>query len=148
MRSRTSPYRQSGAALVVGLVLLMVLTLLAVSTMRSAALEMLMAGNAQSRENAFRLAEAGIADALARAPALLTPVPGWTATIGPQGVDGLRGSYEVDIEYLSTSRPFTGFSEADYEFNFYELDAIGRTDRGARSLQSQGIIYVGRKIDE
>ena len=42
------PHRhQSGAALIVSLILLMVLTVLAVSTMRTASLELLMAGNAQ-----------------------------------------------------------------------------------------------------
>ena len=61
--------QQRGAALVVGLVLLLVLTLLAVSTMRTASLELLMAGNAQYRENAFRLAEAGIADAIGQVSA-------------------------------------------------------------------------------
>ena len=63
-RSRSSR-RQSGAALIVSLILLMVLTVLAVSTMRTASLELLMAGNAQFRENAFRLAQNGI-DAVVR----------------------------------------------------------------------------------
>ena len=43
----------------------MVLTVLAISTMRTASLELLMAGNAQYRENAFRLAQSGI-DAVVR----------------------------------------------------------------------------------
>lgn len=148
MAFKSAPHRQTGAALIVGLVLLLVLTLLAVSTMRSAALELLMAGNAQSRENAFRLAEGGLADAMGQAPALLSPTPGWTATIGPQGVAGIRGTYEIDIRYQTSGRPFTGFSVDDYDFHYYELDATGRTDRGARSLQSQGLINVGRKFDE
>lgn len=63
-RSRSNR-RQSGAALIVSLILLMVLTVLAVSTMRTASLELLMAGNAQFRENAFRLAQNGI-DAVVR----------------------------------------------------------------------------------
>jgi type IV pilus assembly protein PilX len=66
-----NPRRQRGAALVVGLVLLLVLTLLAVSTMRTASLELLMAGNAQFRENAFRLAEASLADGVDQATPLL-----------------------------------------------------------------------------
>jgi len=41
---------QGGAALIVGLVLMMVLTVLAVSTMRTATLELAMSGNAQFRE--------------------------------------------------------------------------------------------------
>lgn len=51
---------QSGAALVVGLLLLLVLTLLAVSGMNSAGLELTMAGNTQIQEKAFQMAEQGI----------------------------------------------------------------------------------------
>ena len=52
-------HRQHGAALVTGLILLLVLTLLAVSGMNSASLEFMMAGNEQYCANAFSAAEAG-----------------------------------------------------------------------------------------
>ena len=52
--------RQKGAALVVGLMLLMVLTLFAISGMNTATMELQMAGNAQYSENAFQAAETGI----------------------------------------------------------------------------------------
>src|SRR5258705_8739691 len=51
---------ERGAALVIGLILLLLLTLLAVSGMNSASLEFIMAGNEQYRANAFQAAEAGI----------------------------------------------------------------------------------------
>jgi type IV pilus assembly protein PilX len=63
MRANPKPSprnRQRGAALVVGLLLLLVLTILAVSSMNSASLEFVMAGNEQYRANAFSAAEAGI----------------------------------------------------------------------------------------
>ena len=44
---------QSGAALVVGLLLLLVLTILAISGMTTATLELQMAGNEQYQERAF-----------------------------------------------------------------------------------------------
>ena len=141
--------QQSGAALIVALVLLLVLTLLAVSTMRSATLELLMAGNAQNRENAFRLAEAAIADATAQAEAQAQAVDGWSVDIGPQGLPGLRGDYQATIRYLGRGLPYTGgFSPDDYEFNYFQVDATGRTDRGARSQQAQGLVRVGRKATE
>jgi type IV pilus assembly protein PilX len=59
--------RQGGAALVVGLILLMVLTLLAISGMNGATLELQMAGNAQFSENAFQAAETGVEEALREA---------------------------------------------------------------------------------
>src|SRR5690606_37277184 len=57
--------RQRGAALVVGLILLMVLTVLAISGMNTSTLELQMAGNTQFSENAFQAAETGIEVALA-----------------------------------------------------------------------------------
>ena len=51
---------ERGAALVVGMILLLVLTLLAVSGMNTASTELVMAGNEQFQENAFQTAEIGI----------------------------------------------------------------------------------------
>lgn len=51
---------QSGAALVVGMLLLLVLTLLSVSAMNTASLELVMAGNIQSQEKTFQMAEQAI----------------------------------------------------------------------------------------
>jgi len=53
---------QRGAALAVSLIFLLVLTMLAVSGMSSATLELMMAGNEQYRQSAFQAAETGIAD--------------------------------------------------------------------------------------
>ena len=63
------PGRQEGAALVVGLVLLLVLTILAVSGVFTSTLELRMVRNSQSQERAFQAAEFGIEDALGN-PAL------------------------------------------------------------------------------
>lgn len=60
MHTHSPIRRQRGAALVVGLMLLLVLTLLAVSGMNTASTELIMAGNEQFQENAFQAAETGI----------------------------------------------------------------------------------------
>ncbi|MGH8242991.1 MAG: PilX N-terminal domain-containing pilus assembly protein, partial [Steroidobacteraceae bacterium] len=65
------PVRQNGAALVIGLVLLVVLTILAVSGVFGATMEMRMAANAQLQERAFQAAEVAIEEALAN-PAIST----------------------------------------------------------------------------
>ena len=62
MKSRKS---QEGAALVVGLILLVVITVLAVSGMNTATTELAMARNNQNYENAFQAAETGLESALA-----------------------------------------------------------------------------------
>ena len=58
--------KQNGAALVVGLILLVVVTVLAVSGMNTATTELAMARNDQNYENAFQAAETGIENALAQ----------------------------------------------------------------------------------
>lgn len=57
------PRSQSGAALVVALVLLVALSLMAISSMNTATLDLIMAGNEQYRSQAFVAAEAGVEQA-------------------------------------------------------------------------------------
>ncbi|MCZ6585712.1 MAG: pilus assembly PilX N-terminal domain-containing protein, partial [Gammaproteobacteria bacterium] len=76
-----SRHDQRGAVLVVGLIILMVLTVLGVSSMNTATLELTMAGNAQFHQEAFQAAETGIDISMARrdfntlAPAVVDPMP-------------------------------------------------------------------------
>jgi len=51
---------QKGAVLVVSLILLLVMTVLGVSNMKSSSLELRMASNNQSRQNAFQAAETAL----------------------------------------------------------------------------------------
>ena len=52
--------QQSGAALVIGLMMLVALTLIGVTTMGMSSMELRMASNAQNKSNAFQAAEAGL----------------------------------------------------------------------------------------
>ena len=61
-----SRHRQQGAALVVGLLLLVVITVLAISGMNTAATELAMARNDQAYEDAFQAAETGLETALSQ----------------------------------------------------------------------------------
>src|SRR5210317_1080503 len=62
----THPNKQHGAALVVGLMLLVVITVLAISGMNTATTELALARNDQAYENAFQAAETGLETALAQ----------------------------------------------------------------------------------
>jgi hypothetical protein len=76
MKTTRLPGAARGAALVVGLVLLLILTLLAISGMNTATTELVMAGNEMYQENAFQAAETGIERTMATAtfnPDLLPP---------------------------------------------------------------------------
>jgi type IV pilus assembly protein PilX len=66
MIKQTNLRKQSGAALVVGLLLLVVITVLAISGMNTATTELAMARNDQNYENAFQAAETGLESALAQ----------------------------------------------------------------------------------
>jgi len=66
MKKYSSYKKQRGAALIIGLILLVVITVLAISGMNTATTELAMARNDQNTENAFQAAETGIAAALGR----------------------------------------------------------------------------------
>jgi type IV pilus assembly protein PilX len=130
--------RQQGAALIIGLLLLLVLTLLAVSGMRSASEELIMAGNEQYRQDAFQGAEAGIEQAINTGiydGATTNPVNGtvgttpYTATITPQ--------------YGGAT--FTGVSGSSSDAAagiFYEIASQGRSVRAAQVTTWQGVMQL------
>lgn len=60
MKELSQIRQQRGAALVVGLMMLVALTLIGVTTMGMSSMELRMASNAQNKSNAFQAAEAGL----------------------------------------------------------------------------------------
>lgn len=134
-------HMQRGAALVMSLVLLMVLTLLAVSGMNSASLEFIMAGNEQYHANAFQASEAGIAQGLVQGafnPANATEVI-------PAGNNGPSDTWTASVVTQLGGRPqgalplFTWGSFSTYHF---EVDATGASTRGAASQTQQGVAVI------
>jgi len=145
--------KQHGAALVIGLVLLMVMTILAVSTMRTAALELAMAGNAQYKEKAFQLAESGIDDLIHQIENGMVgyqTITDWTQ-VHPEtqiekpdsGGDNM-GNYQTQLTYMRTGSISVGNSLNKINQHHLQIDSTGRTEvRGAESVQSQGITQLG-----
>jgi type IV pilus assembly protein PilX len=66
MKRTDFAHRQQGAALIVGLILLVVVTVLAISGMNTATTELAIARNDQNYENAFQAAETGLENALSQ----------------------------------------------------------------------------------
>jgi type IV pilus assembly protein PilX len=144
MRNRTLHRREQGAALVVGMILLLVLTLLAVSGMNTASTELVMAGNEQFQENAFQAAEMGIEQGMrngafnpsvASEPIAATTVPGTTydtyvGTITPQpGPNMPQGAmWGNRIDSFST-------------FHF-EVQSQGQSARNAQTTHTQGMFVI------
>ena len=143
--------RQQGAALIVGLLLLVVITVLAISGMNTATTEIAMARNNQNYENAFQAAETGIENALAQgrfdtlAPADL---PQYISPTGHEFVDA-RVNFEDST--LVPDRAFSlgvGSGIAAYHFVATaqadsKRDAGATTDRDASAVHTQAFYVVG-----
>ncbi len=100
--------QQQGAALIVGLVLLLVLTVLGVSGMNMAVLELNMTGNSQARQMAFQAAETGIDVALS-GPVNTAAATTYTDVAVGDGIS----QYSASIVCVGTTRvPDGAYSES------------------------------------
>jgi len=162
-------HRQSGAALVVGLLLLLVLTILAVSGMTTATLELQMAGNEQYQERAFQAAEAGVEQAMAAGvyttdpaaiaaqyndPTSAEPTPKRGQGIQIANCPDQSGTAAGQCEYFLrfdqtagvTAPPGGGFSlgtGSGLQAYHFVVDAVGVAERGAQSSHSQSFYILG-----
>jgi type IV pilus assembly protein PilX len=139
------PHRERGATLVVSLVLLLVLTVLGVSGMNTATLELTMASNAQFHQDAFQAAETGI-DIAISTPPFLTVAPN-VIPVTPLG-DGSYSAQAVSTyQDPPTPVPDIAFSVggASGGISAYHFDivAVGTGPRGAVSTHNQSFYIVG-----
>ena len=130
---------QRGATLIVGLVLLLVLTVVGVSGMNSATMEINMAANTQFQQDAFQMTEDAVDTVLAMRD---------YTTDAPRTLNWIGGGAEYDRRAVTTYRMFTpvpnvGFSP-DYAAFHFEVRSIGRGPRNAQSEHVQGFYVVGR----
>jgi uncharacterized membrane protein len=140
-----TPARQRGASLVVGLVLLLVLSVLAISTMSSATFGLTMAGNAMYSENAFQMAETGIEVAMNSGPfsEVDLVLPETVVT----DVDGEPvGTHQATVSFQQCTTA-EGFSESidpdSYRAYHFQIDSVGTSFRGAQSRNQQDFYLVG-----
>ena len=121
-----------------------VLTLLAVSTMRTSTLELAMAGNAQYHEQATQMAESGIRDAISRIDNEeidLVAVDDWQMNFSEiiQAPDvGALGRYEVTISFEQIGTPPDGNSNI-LKAHYFEVESTGLSAaRNAKAVLRQG----------
>lgn len=134
--------RQAGATLIVGLVLLLVLTVVGVSGMNMATMEITMAGNTQFQQDAFQAAEDAIDIALGRRDYTTGDVPRTVPPLGNPDYD--RWS---ETSYLcNTPVPRGGFSLGEFEAFHFETLASGRGPRGAPATHVQGFYVVAQTL--
>jgi type IV pilus assembly protein PilX len=139
-----APKRQRGAALVVGLIMLVVLTILAITGMNVASTELVMAGTEQDRVRAFGAAETGIERA-ARSLWDVDAIPGNEVTVAATAVDGssVNAASGAAVETYETTTRYRGESACDgtgksTAFHF-DIESVGTAARGATSTHTLGV---------
>ncbi len=145
--------KQNGAALVIGLILLVVITVLAVSGMNTATTELAMARNDQNAENAFQAAETGIETALGQP----TFDPDNTVTI-TQSLNSNHETVTSTINFVRQTIPtdesaFSLGGDNDFGANHFLIQADaesnriagGTTDRDASAVHTQAFFVIGPK---
>lgn len=137
--------KQRGAALVIGLLMLVILTLLAISGMNAASTELIMAGNEQYRQKAFNASSAGIEQALVDLDKakqdLLTPTTTpKTAITGGDASD----SYTTSTQYEGEDDNVAGFTAGRFAALHYQITSTGTAVRQSTSVQNQGAYLIQR----
>ncbi len=151
MKMMNMKRNQNGAALIVGLLLLVVITVLAVSGMNTATTELAMARNDQNSEFAFQAAETGIEAALGQ-PSFETEVNTViTQTINSH--DTVQAVITFERETIVTDRAFSlgvGSGISAFHFNTISQAESKRvaggssdTDRDTAAMHTQSFYVVG-----
>lgn len=142
---------QHGAALVVGMLLLLVLTLLAISGMNTASLELAMAGNMQYHENAFQAAETGVEQAMVlgtfnpgAAPQRLPETAGETVVIpNTAGNDAFVATITPQLNGLPLDALW-GNSLEKFSTYHFEVQSNGQSVRNAVATTVQGVAVIAQ----
>ena len=148
----TSRQKQQGAALVVGLMLLVVITVLAISGMNTATTELALARNDQAYEDAFQAAETGLATALAQGQFVTTGATTMTQT--PTSNQNIATTIQFEDSTMVPDRAFSlgvGSGIAAYHFlATSEADFLRKpgetTDRDSSATHTQAFYIVGPEL--
>jgi len=138
---------QRGAALVVGLLLLLILTMRAISGMNSASVEFIMAGNEQYHQNAFQAAETGIAQALATGT--YNPGNAATQTVAASVPNSTSDTYSAVISRqlngaAQSAMIWTGSLNTFSSYHF-EIQSTGNSVRNGVATNTQGVVILAQK---
>ena len=133
-------HKQRGAALVVGMVMLTILTLLAITAMNTSSTELVMAGNEQFRERAFQVAEVGVERAMRDVQtgnAGTDPNSAYQKT-NVASVALPDDNYSINVQYMGEDSDVPGYSANKFVGLHYRIDSNGLSVRNAQSNVRQG----------
>jgi type IV pilus assembly protein PilX len=136
---------QRGAALVVGMLLLLVLTVLAISGMNTSTLELQMAGNAQYGQNAFQAAEIGLERAMHLDDYNTADETPLESAAG--AADKFRAVMRFNEDNGVTDVPDSANSMGvgvGYKAYHFDVTSTGSSERGAQSTHVQSFYVKGQ----
>lgn len=133
---------QQGVALVMALVILVILTMLGISAMKSSSLELKMAAGLQDNTMAFQAAESGLVEAFRTVT--LDPNQAVTSNFSPaSGVNAsTETTYTGQSEVTGTDKPS---SKINYRFANFSQTATATTPGGAKVVIHQGVRQIVNK---
>ncbi len=143
VRSRHTPMRRErGAALVIGLIMLLILTILAFTGVNTATTELAMASNEQFRRNAADASAAGVEEAIASLGAVGS-VPGASASLPEAALgDDEATTFTTTTRYVGDETGLPQSSVDKFIGLHYEIESVGTSARNARDVQTQGVMVV------
>ena len=148
----TSRNKQQGAALVVGLMLLVVITVLAISGMNTATTELALVRNVQAYEDAFQAAETGLATALSQGQFATAGATSMTQT--PSSNQNIATTIRFEDSTMVPDKAFSlgvGSGIAAYHFLAtsqaeFLRDPGNTTDRDSSATHTQAFYIVGPEL--
>lgn len=134
--------QQHGAALVMAMVVLLILTIIGVSALNVTSLEAKMANNLQDTNRAFEAAESGLNKAMNTAGSfdLFTPQTN-------QFSFGTSSKAVIETTFLNFSAPKrnSGYSSINYDSANFDQKSTGTGGAGGKSVVHQGASQIVNK---
>ncbi len=140
--SRHARTRQRGSALIIGLVLLAVITLLAVAGMNASTMDLQVASNVQSSQQAFQASER----ALSIAMNTLMPDTTTALVVPDTPVPGTSDSYRFTVQFNpqnGVTPASEGFSYGSFNDFHFDVTATGTSTRDATTTTTQSYKVTG-----
>jgi len=139
--------KQTGAVLLISMLMLLVMTLIGISTMNTARFEEKMSANSMNMNKALQASESAVDAALSDIANLVTALnTGTTVTISVNLGDAAVTS-SADVTYMgATNAPGFSLGNNQGSFSTYQFEALGTGSvpaANATAVTGQGVFRVG-----
>ena len=139
--------RQSGAVLIVAMIILVVLTLLGVTAMNTSSLEERIAANTQASVHAFQAAETGYSQAFGNGSAydILGEYTGGEAQTAFAGTQN-SASYISTFMGFAPPAPGSGWSAVNSQAAHFNFRSTGQSGSGLTAIVNGGAYQIAPKM--